>query len=52
MRAVDDDGQHMCLSHLLEGCGERLDELGGQVLDEADGVGEDDAPSRRQLEPP
>jgi hypothetical protein len=38
--AVDDVQQQVGLGHLLQGRAERLDELGRQRPDEADGVGE------------
>ena len=42
----------MCLAHLLEGRREGLDQLGRQLLDEPDRVGEDDQLAGRQLETP
>lgn len=43
--AVDDVHQQIGVDDLLQGGAERLDQLGGQVPDEADGVGEHERPA-------
>jgi len=41
VRRVHDLDQHVGAIHLFEGRSERVDELMGQLVDEADGVGQD-----------
>ena len=50
VRRVDYQAEHVSLADLLEGRGECLDELGRQLLDETDSVGEDHELARGQLE--
>ena len=50
VRCIDYEAEHVSLADLLEGGGECLDELGRQLLDETDRIGEDDELAGGQLE--